>query len=124
LKNTCFNSLFFSILLLLIAIFSSCARNSKSSENAPSDSIIIKIIEDIYTSQNQLDGTEFATTDKVLILDKKTDAKDSTCYVRFHIICSYQAGVRSPGNKVKPPSLDTDASLNLICKDKKWQLKK
>jgi hypothetical protein len=104
----------------LIILLSSCNPVSNKQWSAPADAIIIPLITEKYTEQNKLDGVEFATVDTILIKEKKWSIADSSCLVKFHIICSYQPAPLAPEYQREPFTLNSDTSIEIIYKNAQW----
>ncbi len=119
-------------LLFIILLFASCQqlpqKNESTKQSAANsfiaDSIVRKIIEAKYTAQNELDGTEFATVEKLIILHVDTLATANELSVKYSIKCSYQPAALPPGyEKGAPPPLDETAVVILVKENKKWKIK-
>lgn len=112
------------IFLSLLVVFIACAPAVQKKLPAPTDSAIIELIKKIYTADNQLDGSEFATVDSVVIEEKIVEVDSQSCLVRFHINCSYQPAAMSTEFEHQRPALNADTSLILVYNLNKWEVGK
>jgi hypothetical protein len=108
------------IFILFLVVFIACTPAVQKKLPAPNDSTVIALIKETYTADNQLDGSEFATVDSVVIKEKIVDAQ--TCIVKFHIDCSYQPAAMSPGFEQQRPALNADTSITLVYNKDKWEV--
>ncbi len=108
--------LFISFCVLLF----SCTAADQKQLPSPADDQLVEIIEDIYTSDNQLDGSEFVTIDSIRIKEKIVDDNTKTCLVKFFVNGSYQSAAMAPGYDQKRPDLNADTTLTIIYQENKW----
>lgn len=111
---------FFLVSLFVLTI--SC--NTKVSNELPelTDSLITKIIKEKYTSNNNLDGAEFATVDSLIIKQKIINTIDKKYTIKFHINCSYQSASLAPDFRRQPPSLNIDTLIEISYINNEWKL--
>ena len=119
-------------LLFFILLFASCQQLPQKNDNTKptaansfiADSIVREIIEAKYTAQNELDGTEFATVEKLTIHEIDTLTTSNELRVKYSIKCSYQPAVMPPGyERSAPPPLEETAVVILVKENKKWKIK-
>jgi hypothetical protein len=108
------------IFISVLVVFIACNPADKKKLPAPTDSTVIDLIKETYTANNQLDGSEFATVDAVIIKEKIVDVQ--SCLVKFHIDCSYQPAAMSPGFEQQRPALNADTSIMLVYNKDKWEV--
>lgn len=109
--------------LFTLLIFGSCNNDSSSKKVAalPSPQILDSIIRARYTSQNKMDGIEFATVDSLEV--KATASFEDFTRVTYFIHCSFQQAVRPPGSEtgIRPPIHQVD-SIDIRKEGEKWSI--
>ena len=116
------------IIIALLVLLVSCNKlpNNKpfDSEHLTSlDSTIMHAIENKYTEQNELEGTEYATVEELNIKDIKYDFRDSTCFATYHIRVTYSPIALGPGyERDAPPPLIIDKTSQVIKTNGEWKM--
>jgi len=118
-------------LLILLLLFVSCQNKSNQNEAEqletnktiaiPTEAMVKTLIENKFTEQNGLDGTENVNIKSLIIENINYNAIDSSCLIEYNICCSFTPAVRSPDNMQEAPdSINTSATVQLMFINNKW----
>ena len=112
--------------MIFLTVLISCNHNHPPFDNknlTKLDSAILLAIENKYTEQNQLEGTEYATIETLRLKNILYDFKDSTCFATYHIHVSYSPMVLPPGyERPAPPPLILDKTSQVIKTKDGWKM--